>query len=363
MSLVPLNYKIFIAEKYKELHMKFVNSYNPFALLSDFFYLLLASAIFQVRPSASFNFMYYRIRKLYNVTNGKANNLLSFLLTCLFKPKYKFSDINGILGNYSDKQLKNISNEVKENGYYAFETKLDPKLCDSLIQFALSTPCTTDFKEHGIQKNYDPHNPISNRYHLGYQNICENEIVQQIYTDSSILALAQEYLGSLPVLLGVGMWWSTYKHKSEEQNMAAQLYHQDSDGVKWIKFFIYLKDVDEGAGPHCLVKGSHKKIPKKFWSAKRYSDKEVEEWYGKENIKIQTGKKGTIIMVDTHTLHKGIPPQNKDRLILELQYLNFHFDKDHYNRKIYVNDKFRFSTVEFIKKHRGIFPEYNFILS
>jgi hypothetical protein len=365
-QVIPLKYKVIVAEKYRDSKKGLIDSYHPIVLTYDFFYLLFACIYFQTTHKAPFKLLHHRIRKLYIRTNGLTDNIISFLLAYLFKPKYNLQDMNGILGNLTKEKIKAIKKNIKKNGYYVFENKLDDTICDKIKEFAFQSPCYTDIPSQGILPNYDPNIPVANRYSVIQKAMFENELIQKIYTDRSIIGLAQEYLGSRPILFESVIWLSTWKHWSEGFNGAAQLFHQDSDGIKWIKFFIYLDDVDMESGPHCLVEGSNKNTPSLFWPTAegRFSDTDVEKYYGADKIKKITGKKGTILVVDTHALHKGTPPTKKDRYVLELEYLNMHFDKCHLESPIIqINDKFSSTTVDFIKKHRTTFPEYNYLIS
>lgn len=75
-------------------------------------------------------------------------------------------------------------------------------------------------------------------------------------TDMNFFAIAQEYLACKPIHDLVLMWWSA-PHSNKASSEAAQLYHFDMDHLKFLKFFIYLTDVDEHNGPHCYVRKSH----------------------------------------------------------------------------------------------------------
>jgi hypothetical protein len=57
----------------------------------------------------------------------------------------------------------------------------------------------------------------------------------------------------------------------------------------YLKFFIYLDDVDENGGPFCYVEGSHTKkfeIDKRNWNEQySWSTDSIEEIYGKDKVK------------------------------------------------------------------------------
>ena len=51
------------------------------------------------------------------------------------------------------------------------------------------------------------------------------------------------------------MWWSSKSNFNDPKS--AQEFHFDLDSIKWLKFFIYLTDVEANTGPHIYVKGTH----------------------------------------------------------------------------------------------------------
>jgi hypothetical protein len=90
------------------------------------------------------------------------------------------------------------------------------------------------------------------------------------------------------------------------------------DDWRFLKLFIYLTDVDEGGGPHCYVRTSHTSA---FgWTAKAYTQAELEGRFGADKVTTVTGPKGTTFMADTLGVHRGVAPVTRPRLILQVQY-------------------------------------------
>ena len=153
--------------------------------------------------------------------------------------------------------------------------------------------------------------------------LLDNIDIQNIVTDKSLLYLAQLYLGSLPYIEGVNLWWTNHVGITKSlQHDLAQLYHQDAPGLKWINFFININDVNTNNGPHIFVKKSHKNIPKQFQIVNRYTDNQLLEYYPEESFIEIVGGAGTITANDTHGFHKGKTPINGDRLMFQIYYGN-----------------------------------------
>ena len=90
------------------------------------------------------------------------------------------------------------------------------------------------------------------------------------------------------------------------------------DTLNFLKFFVYLTDVDENSGPYVLVKGSHTN----FAAAKdkMYSDGKILKFFSEEDIVEITGKFGHCFLADLFALHKGKNAIKSPRLVLQIIY-------------------------------------------
>jgi hypothetical protein len=148
-------------------------------------------------------------------------------------------------------------------------------------------------------------------------------VVNELSRDPFLLNVSAEYLRAPPKLVGVNLWWTFPVEASHEDKMKhAHYFHYDLDDVKFIKFFFYLTDVGLDDGPHVYVEKSNRLIRYKnsILRSRRFSDDEVVFAYGKDAIKVVTGKAGTSLIEDTITLHKGTTSIKNPRLILQFQY-------------------------------------------
>ncbi len=109
---------------------------------------------------------------------------------------------------------------------------------------------------------------------------------------------------------------------AEKLNADAMLFHFDKDRIAWLKCFIYLDDVSADNGPHCYVPGSNKNRSGALLHDGRFSDEEIEQYYGHDSIKTITGEAGSIIFGDTHCIHKGNVVNTGKRRLLQLEYCN-----------------------------------------
>ena len=275
-------------------------------------------------------FAYQSMIALFCLTGGRSNDFVSRIIG-IFKQPYKFETANGILGNMSeDARRYSVVADIKEKGYHVFENRLPDDLCNRLLQYAITHPCNMrpmDGASAGkrISTVYHRGAPQTVRYDFDTQDVLNNKDVQEILADMSFPAVAQDYLGARPVMDVLSMWWHT-DYSDEPDMEAAQYYHFDMDRPKWLKFFIYLTDVNTNSGPHTFIASSHKTggIPNSLLRKgyARLSDEEVESSYGNDKVVEFAAPQGTIIAEDTRGLHKGKHVTKGDRLIFQLQFSN-----------------------------------------
>lgn len=95
--------------------------------------------------------------------------------------------------------------------------------------------------------------------------------------------------------------------------MGSQRWHRDPGMKRMVKMFIYLTDVDEESGPFTHVLRSHaggrwrRLFPQKQFGRRGIypSGGAVDKVVPKSDIKVCTGRAGTVIFCDTTGLHKG----------------------------------------------------------
>ena len=270
---------------------------------------------------------YVAMRNLFVATNGRSNDVISRMVRT---DKYRNIPFEGILGLKSKEEVAQVVADIQENGFHVFDQKLPDNMIAAITQYAAITPAryipvnASDKEKYGELVRFDEQHPISPRYNFSQQQILECEPLQTLIFDTSVLAVAQEYLGTKPLLDLMAMWWSAPFHGAAKSE-AAQMYHFDLDRIKFIKFFFYLTDVDANTGPHCYVRKSHKRLPPSLLKDGRLTDAEVEATYGKENMLELCGRRGTIMAVDTRGLHKGKDLTEGKRLIFQIEFANSMF--------------------------------------
>jgi hypothetical protein len=127
---------------------------------------------------------------------------------------------------------------------------------------------------------------------------------------SRMLDLANAYLRMWAKLSYVDLWYTVPQAEGSER-AASQLWHLDFDDKHLLKAFLYLNDVDEGAGPFEYVPGSQARGRYDsiwHWSPMRTGripDEQVRSHVPADGIKTFTAPRGTLILCNTSGLHRG----------------------------------------------------------
>ncbi len=241
---------------------------------------------------------YQALIALHCRSNGATTDMLAEIVRQFRRP-LALDRRAGILGTMSDERLDWSVMSLRKDGFVLFDAKLSPEVCAELRRFAETTPALPDGEggEHISPAIYNRNSPLSRRYQFSERDVLTSVTAQRLMADESLLAFAQAYFGAAPLFDFAAMWWSS----------------------------IYLTDVTDDRGPHCFVRGSHRRGlpgagPLLARGYARLSDDEVIAAFGRDKIASIKGSAGTVIAVDTRGFHKGLVPIAGDRLILQFQY-------------------------------------------
>lgn len=151
------------------------------------------------------------------------------------------------------------------------------------------------------------------------------EVFARFALSDSLLNIANAYFKMFAVLRYYNVWYTAATNSTARES---QLWHFDREDRFILKAFLYLNDVDEGAGPFTYAPGTHKKgryrtIEPEYFvegGVRRTTDEQMKAVYPKDRWVKGTGKKGTIIFADTRGFHKGGEARTTDRLMYTCMY-------------------------------------------
>ena len=239
-----------------------------------------------------------------------------------------FADAQDFLGLWHEPgSMKGTLDQLNTDGYAILDTKISPEIVADLASYFASAPCTlTSDQELNIALEdrvvVDMENPIAVKYSVDTNAVLLNATVRKMLLDRGLLQVAQQYLGSTPIVDIVTAWYSFPSENPSHE--AAQLFHFDLDRVRWLKAFFLLTDHTIETGAHVYIPGTQRDggispdLLAKGYA--RLEDHEVAAHHPESQWKTMVAPAGTILLEDTRGLHKGISLKRDHRLMLQFEY-------------------------------------------
>jgi hypothetical protein len=132
----------------------------------------------------------------------------------------------------------------------------------------------------------------------------------------AILNGVMRYLGDMPLLQGVKLYWTPQNDKL----ISSQQWQMDGGG-RQLKLFLYLNDVDEGAGPLTIIPAKVSREVVKKYDCVKGKLLDVATCVSRDKWIQLTGSKGTLVVCDTSScFHFGGRARKGERLVLEFHY-------------------------------------------
>lgn len=162
---------------------------------------------------------------------------------------------------------------------------------------------------------YDLHTP-ENRHYL------------ELSKHPEILASVSQYLGMLPVVQQVALWYSP----NDENIGRSQMYHLDSMDKKQVKVFIFMDQVTPSSGPLHVIRSDEslliweylKRRGKVKEKSQKFNDEQIAEALGRDPGVALTGKAGTAALVDTcNCYHYGSRPTGKGNRARKILFIHY----------------------------------------
>ena len=172
-----------------------------------------------------------------------------------------------------------------------------------------------------------------------------------------VLSIVTNYLGLIPHLTRVDLVYSIPRDPADGL-IASQLFHQDPEGLRQVKVYINVFDLDDRHGPFMFIPAAEtarvvraireERRRKGEEDPARYRDDEIDAQGGMAAVIRVTGPAGTTMAVDTtRCLHAGSRNQpGHSRLMLFLQYCTS-LEKAHmFDAKRYRTDPVRWLALK-----------------
>ncbi len=204
--------------------------------------------------------------------------------------------------------------ELSRTGYAPLGNLLAPEQCDEIRAFLNDKLLIDrDRVRDGFPLAQSPADVRVADYHL--RDVVACPYILALANSPPLLGLAARYMQCKPTISALGLRWS---FPLPGENSALQVFHRDSEDWRYLKVLVYLTDVDDDAGPHVYLHGSH--LTRAPMRLKFYTDREIADAYGAEMLLTAIGRRGFCFAVDTAGIHKGTAPARQPRLMLQIQY-------------------------------------------
>jgi hypothetical protein len=196
--------------------------------------------------------------------------------------------------------------EELENAAWQYEASLADKIGEARMEMDKPGTKTYLFTLFGRQLPLDPEN-----------------IFVRFALQPEILRLANSYFGMLTKLQYYNVW---HTFPTQAPARESQLWHRDPEDRYILKMFVYLTDVDEGAGPLTYAPGTHaqgtvKTAVESTWvregatDVRRSDDAQMDVIVPKRSWITAIGPKGTVVLTDTRGYHKGGLARERERIL------------------------------------------------
>jgi hypothetical protein len=161
-----------------------------------------------------------------------------------------------------------------------------------------------------------------------------------VANDPTILNIVADYVGCTPTITSVNVHWNFPHDRPDGQLHGTVTMHRDYNDYCQLALFIYLSDVDEGAGPHRYYMYTHnldaaverlqRRLPTEIVPlVARDLFRSVLDGHGRmgmvedlfaDDLADITGPAGTAFLADTFGFHRALPPRKAPRLFAWCRY-------------------------------------------
>jgi len=268
-----------------------------------------------------------RLMSIHAWTNGYSTELLNRMLVIGRRARNTATARSETFRcEMSPAQIAQYADDVRRNSYSLPPIRLDPSICDEIVAHCLSLTCEPFPRPIPGPEEIalDLNRPVAPMNFFGpAQGILRHAAVAALMNDPVLVAIARDYLECEPILARCQIWASLALGDGRSSEVT-HWFHQDTGHPRFIKFFVYLTDVDADSGPHCVVPASHRP-DLAGWKLRRgpvrISDEQIERAYPGMAREL-VGSRGLVIAEDTRAFHKGKQPRRGHRFVLELYFVN-----------------------------------------
>jgi hypothetical protein len=235
-----------------------------------------------------------------------------------------------------DNIQQRVLNDLKEKGiaFLSFDELMPAELLSNMEKEYVNFETQSDVSQiitqykTGLEQdnpNYKQYNIRHTQHSKGYSS---HDAIMQVALHQKLTDIVSTYFNEQALLRYVDFWYSIASGNKNNKREYSQNWHRDPEDLRMLKVFIYLNDVDErnGAFEYITCSTRNNKFGNVFPYDNEHPDNYPEETELRKLIPAEhfvkgSGKKGTVILCDTHGFHRGGYCIDGDRKLMTLMYL------------------------------------------
>jgi hypothetical protein len=215
------------------------------------------------------------------------------------------------------REVARIVERLRQDGYNILSKGLTPDDISTIADFAFTTPALAGDLDKSIALSRDNIPTGQPRLSWWTHDLARLPVIQRLIADGPYCQIAQEYLECRPTLAHISLFLDV----PYEGKYGAYSYHYDNDGPAFLKFFIFLTDVEVGTGAHYFIAGSHAHSkPEPFARSAFYDEGPLLASYGRDKEIVMRGPAGMVLAEDTAGFHRGSSVERDYRLMMQFEF-------------------------------------------
>ena len=149
--------------------------------------------------------------------------------------------------------------------------------------------------------------------------------IANLALDDRILAIVNSYLGLSCRMLYADLWYNLAARPGEPP-IDSEHWHRDNEDVKILKLFFYLDEVNAGTGPLSYIRGTQPGgayadvFPAQPPQGSYPPESQLRRMIPTDQIKVCTGKAGTLVLYDASGIHRGGRATDRPRRLMVATY-------------------------------------------
>lgn len=236
-------------------------------------------------------------------------------------------------------QLNKSLSNLNKNGYAVIDNFFNDEQIDILeknFDDFLNNPENNDIPFHVNTEFLKAKNLL-----LEKKDNSNFEKFSLVINNNFILNMAKQYLKKNYKPSKLMIYETIGKNNTEFKNDKKYAFVPHTDETYFLKFFLYITDVDETKGPLSVAPGTHTTFKKKRhdWikDNRNYLNRnKVDQSYNDEMVPL-LGKRGTLIVFDTDLLHKaGLVENGAFRKVIRYDFYSYSENYNTLLKKIFL---------------------------